>query len=137
MARYAILDTNVVIRHLKGQLTHPLDRFARRYVLRQSAVVLSELYRGAQNRAAERAIDVLARSAAEIWAPVSEDWLRAGRLVRAIGDEQGFDAHKRRELQNDCLIALTARRHGALVLTGDVADFRLISRRVEIEVEEA
>jgi predicted nucleic acid-binding protein len=136
VARYAILDTNVVIRHLKGELPHGLDEFSRRYVLRQSAVVLCELYRGARDRAAERALDGLARSSAEIWAPLAGDWLRAGPLVRAIGDDHGFDIHKRRELQNDCLIALTAHRHGALVLTGDIADFRLIKRRIDLEVQE-
>ena len=87
MARYAILDTNVIIRHFKGHLSNPLDGFARRFVLRQSAVVVCELYRGARSRSAVKAIDALVRSSAEIWAPLSEDWLKAGRLVRAIGDD--------------------------------------------------
>ena len=75
-------------------------------------MVLCELYRGTRDRAAEMALDGLVRSSAEIWSPLSEDWLKAGRLIRAIGDD------------------------GALVLTGDIADFRLIKRRVDIEVQE-
>lgn len=135
MARYALPDTNVLIRHLREDLTDELAPFARRYILRQSAVVLSELYRGASDRTSTRAVDRLARSA-QIWSPETADWLMAGKLVRALGDAAGYDVHKRRELQNDCLIALTARRHGAIVLTGDIGDFRLIASRIEIEVEE-
>lgn len=135
MARYALPDTNVLIRHFREDLTQEFMAFARRYILRQSAVVLSELYRGASDRASTRAVDLLARSA-QIWAPETSDWLQAGRLVRTIGETAGYDIHKRRELQNDCLIALTARRHGAIVLTGDIADFRLIASRVRIEIEE-
>jgi len=135
LARYALPDTNVLIRHLREDLTDEFQAFARRYILRQSAVVLSELYRGAADTTSTRAVDRLARSA-QIWSPETADWLMAGKLVRALGDAAGYDVHKRRELQNDCLIALSARRHGAIVLTGDIGDFRLIASRIEIEVEE-
>ena len=135
MLRYALPDTNVLIRHLRGNLDDAFDPFSRRFILRHSAVVLSELYRGAGSAVARRVVDRLVKDAPTIWAPTTEDWLAAGRLVRTIGDAKGFDVHKRRELQNDCLIALTARRHGAIVLTADTADFRLISSRVEFAME--
>jgi len=58
----------------------------------------------------------------------------AGRLIRRIGDAQGWDIKKRRDFQNDALIALTARRHGATVVTANRRDFALLSRHVRISV---
>jgi predicted nucleic acid-binding protein len=58
------------------------------------------------------------------------DWWEAGHLIRRIGDAQGWDSKKRRDFQNDALIALTARRHGATVVTANRRDFGLLSRAV-------
>jgi predicted nucleic acid-binding protein len=53
-------------------------------------------------------------------------------LVRRIGDEHDWEITKRREFQNDALIACTARRHGALVVTRNREDFELLARRLGI-----
>jgi predicted nucleic acid-binding protein len=37
---------------------------------------------------------------------------------------------KRREFQNDALIALTARHHGATIVTRDRVDFELLARKL-------
>jgi predicted nucleic acid-binding protein len=76
----------------------------------------------------------LHRRAAEVWEPGAEDWWEAGRLIRAIGDRHDFDRAKRRDFQNDALIALTARRHGALVVTTNTRDFQLLGRAVGVRV---
>ena len=68
------------------------------------------------------------------WEPVSNDWWEAGRLVRKIGDQEGWETGKRRDFQNDALIALTARRHGATVVTADYRDFELLARELRITV---
>ena len=136
MALLAILDTNVLIRLLRNGRGEDYEDASRRYLVRHSAVVLSELYRGASDPVSRRAVDGVVNGATRIWAPSSDDWLHAGKLVRVLGDRQGYDVHKRRELQNDCLIALTARRHGAVVLTGDTADFRRIAEHTGTRVEE-
>jgi len=62
------------------------------------------------------------------------DWWEAGRLVRNIGDEQHWDINKRRDFQNDALIALTARRHGATVVTANTSDFELLRAALRITV---
>jgi predicted nucleic acid-binding protein len=41
---------------------------------------------------------------------------------------------KRREFQNDVLIALTALRHGASVVTANQEDFELLARAIKLKV---
>ncbi len=60
------------------------------------------------------------------------DWWEAGRLVRNIGDKKDWEINKRRDFQNDALIALTARRHGATVVTTNCADFELLRSELRI-----
>jgi predicted nucleic acid-binding protein len=62
------------------------------------------------------------------------DWWEAGGLVRSIGDKQDWDIHKRRDFQNDTLIALTARRHGATIVTANSSDFELLRSELRISV---
>lgn len=104
------------------------------YIIRHSAVVLSELRRGARTRDAQRLVDALYRLARIRWEPTVEDWWEAGRVIRKVGDAQSWDKNKRRDFQNDALIALTARRHGATVVTANRADFELLSGEVGVSV---
>lgn len=133
--RFAILDTNVYIGHWeRGLYEEMLETVRRAYIVRQSAVVLSELRRGARTPNAERLVANLFRLAPVHWEPTDGDWWEAGRLVRKIGDREGWDRNKRRDFQNDALIALTARRHGATVVTADVSDFGLLAQELRVAV---
>ena len=132
---WAILDTNVYIGHWEGGLyEEALASVQKAFVVRHSAVVLSELRRGARTRQARKLVDALFRLAAVHWEPTSGDWGEAGRLIRKIGDARGWDKGKRRDFQNDALIALTARRHGATVVTANRADFDLLGRELRVSV---
>jgi predicted nucleic acid-binding protein len=131
----ALLDTNVYIGHWEqGLYEETLETVRRVYLVRHSAVVLSELRRGARSHDAERLVAALFRVARRCWEPTAADWWETGRLVRKIGDTQGWDRHKRREFQNDTLIALTARRYGATVVTDNLSDFELLARQVRIRI---
>ncbi len=133
--RWAILDTTIYIGHWeRGLYEERLAALRRAYVIRHSAVVLSELRRGARTREAQRLVEALYRLAAVRWEPTVEDWWETGRLIRTVGDAQGWDANKRRNFQNDALIALTARRHGATVVTANRLDFELLSKEVGVSV---
>jgi predicted nucleic acid-binding protein len=55
-------------------------------------------------------------------------------LIQKIGDAQTWDPRRRRDFQNDVLIGLTARRHGATVVTTNRADFELISREIAVPI---
>jgi predicted nucleic acid-binding protein len=133
--RWAILDTTVYIGHWeRGLYQERLATLRKAYVIRHSAVVLSELRRGARTREAQRLVEGLYRLAAVRWEPTVEDWWEAGRLIWKVGDAQGWDTNKRRDFQNDALIALTARRHGATVVTANRLDFELLSKEVGVSM---
>ncbi len=132
---WAILDTGVYIGHWEAGLFDALLADVRSgFVVRHSAVVLSELRRGARTPLARRRVEGLFRLARIVWEPSVADWREAGRLVRDVGDREGWEIHKRREFQNDALIALTARRHGATVVTTNRADFSLLKTRLNFGV---
>jgi predicted nucleic acid-binding protein len=109
-----------------------LAEIRRGCVLRYSSVILSELRRAART-AARRQVADLYRIAAVQWAQPAEDWWRAA-IVRIIGDGQDWDVAKRREFQRDALIAVTARRHGAAVVTRNRVDFALLQRKLVLPI---
>jgi predicted nucleic acid-binding protein len=132
---WAILDTSIYIGHWeRGLYDELLSGIRRSFIVRHSAIVLSELRRGARTRRSQDLVNGLSRLAAVQWEPTTADWWEAGRLIRDIGDEQGWGLAKRRGFQNDTLIALTARRHGATVVTVNRADFELLARALRITV---
>ncbi len=133
--RWAIIDTSVYIDHWEGRLDRDLLLPVRKaFIVCQSSVVLSELRRGARTADGRRLVEALFRLAKIQWAPTTADWWEAGRLLQKIGDAQDWDRHKRQAFQNDALIALTARRYGATIVTADRHDFELLRGEVEISI---
>jgi predicted nucleic acid-binding protein len=49
--------------------------------------------------------------------------------------DSGFEPHKLRDLHFDVLIALTARTHGALLITSNRIDFELIREYRDFRLE--
>lgn len=130
---FALLDSNVYIDHWeRGAHADELDEISHAFIVRHSAVVLSELRRGAHSPAARRSVDGLRRLAKLVWAPTADDWWRAGELVQKLGARHGWDTRKKRDVQNDALIALTAVRHGATIVTSNATDFELLAREVPL-----
>jgi predicted nucleic acid-binding protein len=131
----AVLDTNVYIDFWeRAEHASEVQAIHAAFVVRLSAVVLSELRRGARTQKARRTVESLHRASTEMWEPRSVDWWEAGKIVREIGDQQSWDTNKRREFQNDALIGLTVRHHGALLVTSNRSDFRLLERRLGLRV---
>jgi predicted nucleic acid-binding protein len=118
----------------RGLFEAELDEVRRAFVVRHSAVVLSELRRGARTRAAIRTVQRLHDVARGVWEPTREDWWEAGQIIRTVGDAHDWDRGKRREFQNDALIALTARAHGATVVTANRGDFEILGRRLGVAI---
>jgi predicted nucleic acid-binding protein len=132
---WAILDSDIYIGHWeRGLYQEDLARVAKAFIVRHSSVVLSELRRGARTPQARRLVDSLHSIARVRWEPSDKDWWEAGRLVREIGDTENWGINKRCEFQNDALIALTARRHGATIVTANEGDFNLLSGELGIRV---
>ncbi len=132
---WAVIDTNVYIGHWElGLYEDELAQVRRAFVIRHSAIVLSELRRGARTRQAERTVNRLHDLARSVWEPTTSDWWEAGQIIRTVGDAHDWDRSKRRDFQNDALIALTARRHGATVVTANRGDFEILGKRLAVAV---
>jgi predicted nucleic acid-binding protein len=123
-ANLAILDTSVYVDNLRsGRFKQEILDL--KFVIRCSAVVLAELSRGARSRPMRRFIEDLAKNL-RVTTPNEREWIQSGRIVNRIVTSKGYDLHKTRELHFDVLIALTARRIGAYLITCNVDDFTAI-----------
>jgi predicted nucleic acid-binding protein len=132
---WAVIDTSVYIGHWeRGLYADNLADVRKAFVVRHSAVVLSELRRGARTRHAGKVIARLHDLAPEIWEPTAKDWWETGRIIRMAGDARDWNRSKRRDFQNDALIALTARAHGATVVTANREDFEILGRNLGVRV---
>ena len=101
-----------------------------RYLIRGSSVVLAELARGVRTKEdAEFLEDLTLRL--QLVTPTERDWLRSGEVVRRLSSAHDYDVHKTREIHFDVLIALSARRIGAAVITANRVDFERIQRYVK------
>ena len=128
----AIIDTSVyveLIRH--GRFKDEL--LALPNLVRNSAVVLSELRRGASLPRERRWIDEL-EAQHQVFFPGIWEWRRSGELLERLRKRHGYDAKKLRELHFDALISLTARAVGALVITCNGDDFRALCREEPFEL---
>ena len=132
---WAVIDTSVYIGHWeRGLYEEALAEVRKAFVIRHSAVVLSELRRGARTREAERIVNRLRDLARDVWDPTPRNWWEAGQIIRTVGDAHDWDRNKRRDFQNDALIALTARGHGATVVTANRVDFEILGRRLGVTI---
>jgi predicted nucleic acid-binding protein len=129
----AFFDTNVHIDVLRGARS-PASVLAAvgNPVIRLSPVVASELLRGVSKRSV-RSVMRLVRGLVSLEPPSWRScWLETGRLLpRIFANHEGIGFAR---LQNDLLLALTARHTGALLVTGD-AHFLTVRRYVPFALE--
>jgi hypothetical protein len=86
---WAIIDSSVYIGHWeRGDHQRALDDVRRAFIVRHSAVVLSELRRGARTREAGRLVEALFRLARVQWEPTAAD-AGAGRRPTSDGSAPG------------------------------------------------
>jgi predicted nucleic acid-binding protein len=128
-----IFDTSIFVDHLRsGRHRERIDSVTG--LIRTSAVVLSELWRGA-TRPAEKTFLKELEGNHPILTPTEKNWLESGHLLSRIQVDRGFSTEKLRDLHFDVLIALTARNQGALLITSNRADFELIREYREFKLE--
>jgi predicted nucleic acid-binding protein len=135
--RRFVVDTNVLIRHKMSDVPGFV-----------SAVVLQELTAGARDTADIRRLGSI-RTAAEaegmLLTPDGEDWYEAGKVLRAL--HQGVPSHRhghtpaipkeeQHRLLRDVLIARSAKRINAEVVTYNLGDFEKIRRFCNVQVVE-
>lgn len=133
MSDLVIFDTSVLVDELRtGRHRERIESVSG--LVRMSAIVLAELLRGVSGSAENKLLRSLARNH-PILTPTQTNWLESGEILASIRANQGFASHKLRDLHFDVLIALTARSHGARLITTNRTDFELINRYREIKLE--
>jgi predicted nucleic acid-binding protein len=124
MSELFILDSSVIVDDLRtGRHSQRIAEL--KGVLRTSSVVLAELWRGATSPVDHKILYALERNH-PIFTPTEKNWLESGEILAAIRADKGFEPAKLRDLHFDVLIALTARSHGATLITSNRTDFELI-----------
>ena len=134
MSSVVVFDTSVFIDHLRtGRHQAKIEGTAG--LVRNSAVVLAELARGATKPEECKFVHQLARNH-PILVPTEKNWLESGQLLARIYSDHGFGPGKLRDLHFDVLIAFTVLSSGARLITSNRADFELISsyRRLQLEI---
>lgn len=124
MSNLIIFDTSIFIDHLRTNC-HKERIDAVNGLIRTSAVVLAELWRGANKPAEKTFLKELARNH-PVLTPTEKNWMESGEILGKLFADKGFTPQKLRDLHFDVLIALTARAHGARLITANRADFELI-----------
>ena len=99
-----------------------------------SAVVLSELWRGAKSAEEKAVLESFARRG-PVLTPAEGDWTESGQILAIIRKGRGYEPHKLRDLHFDVLIALTVRTHGTRLITSNRVDFELIREYREFKLE--
>jgi predicted nucleic acid-binding protein len=133
MSDVVIFDTSVLVDEARtGRHRKRIESVEG--VVRLSSVVLAELLRGVSGHAELKFLRTLARNH-PVLTPTQKNWLESGEILAKIRAEQGFEPHKLRGLHFDVLIALTARSHGARLITTNRKDFELINRYRQIKLE--
>jgi len=134
MSDVFILDTSVLVDDLRT------GRYRRRIaalngIIRNSAVVTAELWRGVVKPAERKFLRALGRNHPTL-TPTEKNWLESGEILGEIRADRGFTADKLRDLHFDVLIALTARSHGACLITSNRTDFEMVAvyRKFQLEI---
>lgn len=129
-----IFDTSIFIDHLRtGRHQDRIESTIG--LIRNSSVVLAELWRGATIPAEREFLHTLEKNH-PILTPTEANWLESGQLLAKMRGENGLTGEKIRDLHFDVLIALTARSHGARLVTSNRSDFRMIDcyRKIQLEI---
>jgi predicted nucleic acid-binding protein len=128
-AKRVVVDTNVIIRHRLSAVPGIV-----------SAVVLQELAAGARDTAEVRRLGSM-RAVAEddgvLLTPDGEDWYFAGKVLnslyrglrsRRMAGPQAISREEQQRLVRDVLIARSAKRVNAGLVTYNAGDFEKIQR---------
>lgn len=133
-----LLDSSIYIPFINQGISHPALEISEGIPLvYMSAVVMEELYAGALDPNTIRLLDKLFNTfdrLGRLITPLASDWQKAGKIIAKIGLKYGFEEVFLARLINDALIALSARRIGAIIYTKNLRDFRRIREYIGIKL---
>jgi predicted nucleic acid-binding protein len=133
MSELVIFDTSVLIDNQRTA-RHSQRMADVAGLVRLSSVVLAELWRGAARLEEQHLLRKLEKGL-PILTPTENNWLESGKILAKISADNRYEPKKLRDLHFDVLIALTARSHGARVITSNRADFELIREYRDFRLE--
>jgi predicted nucleic acid-binding protein len=135
-----LLDTNVYLEAVRSEEARAQFRKTFYPLLPAtylSAVVSYELSVNAHNRRTRTLLQDFVRPmerTGRVVTPTFDDWSMASEVVTAIEANEKSWRSKLPALLNDILVALSARRIGATLLTYNRDDFRLIRRHTDFSL---
>ena len=133
MSDLIIFDTSVLVDDLRtGRHRQRIEDVGG--LIRSSAIVLAELWRGAVTPADREFLRALGKNH-PILTPTEGNWLESGQILARLRGERGYASDKLRDLHFDVLIALTARSHGARLIPSNRSDFEAIRRYCKFQLE--
>lgn len=122
----AVPDTSFLIEHFRRETVQEaflnLNRY---YHIAFSSVVLMELLAGAFDPKERKLIEQIARNFTVITV-TERQWFLCGEVMMKLRKDKKIDRERIKGLLADVLIAISARGSGAIVVTRNEKDFKLI-----------
>jgi predicted nucleic acid-binding protein len=129
--QFALFDSSIYISGIRrgNDALLAQRRLSPDTVLWLSSVVLEELYAGAlgQVRDSVERLEHDFERARRILVPSLGDWTQTGRVLAGVASKYGYEKIGRGSLTNNALIAMSAARIGARVITANERDFRKLA----------
>jgi predicted nucleic acid-binding protein len=122
-----LFDTSIYITVLRSE-ENPAQRLralAGGAPIWLSAVVLEELYAGASGRS-RYIVERLQRDferAGRVLVPTLRDWTQTGKALSRLAAKYDDEQIRKGRLTNDTLLAASAARYGATIVTANTRDF--------------
>jgi predicted nucleic acid-binding protein len=131
-------DTSVWVEHLRhAALNDAIDGLRGRFVLSFHAVVAAELRAGCRSKHERRVIERLIapyQRSGRLACPTLRDYERAAAALSRLRERGRLPSGAKASLL-DALIAAVAAREGALLVTGNLADFAKLAEVLPLRVE--
>jgi predicted nucleic acid-binding protein len=123
----AVFDTSFLIEHFrKGTVYDTFISLNRVYHITFSSVVLMELLSGAYDPKEQKLIEQIKNNFSVI-SVTERQWYVAGDIMRKLRLDEKIDPLRIKSLLADILIAISVRDIGAVLITKNEKDFKLIS----------
>jgi predicted nucleic acid-binding protein len=122
----AVPDTSFLIEHFgKENVQETFFNLNRYYHITFSSVVLMELLAGAFDPRERKLIDQIVRNFTVI-SVTDRQWFLCGEIMMKLRRDKKIDRERVKGLLSDILIAVSARGIGAVLITKNEKDFKLI-----------
>lgn len=133
MRQKAVLDTSFLIEHFrKGSVQDIFLKLNRYYHISFSSVVLMELLSGAFDRKERRLIEQI-RNNFTVITVTERQWYTAGDVMLKLRQDKKIDPLRIKSLLADILIAVSVREIGAVLITKNEKDFKLIREIIDFK----